>query len=145
MERKKKIAYGIVAVIFIILGMLLERGEKAQVETAADVLETVSEVQTQAGESQSEDYVSYYFRNDDLLEEHYKKHGMEMGFASMEAYEEAASAVINNPLVMQKTEAEDGDYVYYVEETNEFVVVSGDGYIRTYFNPTDGLDYYNRQ
>ena len=44
-----------------------------------------------------------------------------------------------------KIQAEDGDDVYYVESTNEFVIVSTDGYIRTYFNPDAGITYYNRQ
>ena len=44
-----------------------------------------------------------------------------------------------------KIEEEDGDDVYYIESTNEFVVVSKDGYLRTYFYPSDGLDYFNRQ
>lgn len=35
--------------------------------------------------------------------------------------------------------------VYYVESTNEFVIVSTDGYIRTYFKPDAGISYYNRQ
>ena len=96
-------------------------------------------------ETLPEDYVAYYFRNDNLLEQHYEKHGIEMGFDSMEEYEEAACAVIYNPDVLTKTEKEDGDYVYYVEETNEFVILSQDGYIRTYFNPSAGIDYYNRQ
>ena len=30
-------------------------------------------------------------------------------------------------------------------ENNEIVFVSEDGYIRTYFKPTDGINYYNRQ
>ncbi len=68
-----------------------------------------------------------------------------MGFDSKEAYEKAASDVINNPAALHKTEAEDGDYVYYVEETNEFVVLSKDGYIRTYFLPSAGKAYYDRQ
>lgn len=68
-----------------------------------------------------------------------------MGFASAEEYEKAAAAVPNNPNVLHKTEKEDGDDVYYVESTNEFVVVSTDGYIRTYFNPDRGIDYYNKQ
>jgi pyocin large subunit-like protein len=68
-----------------------------------------------------------------------------MGFDSRESYEKAASDVINNPKALHKTEAEDGDYVYYVEETNEFVVLSKDGYIRTYFLPSGGKKYYDRQ
>lgn len=85
------------------------------------------------------------FRNQYLLDQHYDKHGIEMGFASAEEYELAAYKVIIHPDTLHKIEAEDGDDVYYREETNEFVVVSQDGYIRTYFNPNDGIDYYNRQ
>lgn len=89
--------------------------------------------------------VSYRFRNNNLLTQHYEKHGIEMGFKSKEDYEKAASAVINNPNALHKTEKEDGDYVYYVEATNEFVILSTDGYIRTYFLPSAGISYYNRQ
>lgn len=85
------------------------------------------------------------FRNANLLNEHYKKHGVEMGFSSAEAYESAARDVVNNSKALHKTEAEDGDDVYYLESTNEFVIVSTDGYIRTYFKPNDGLKYFNRQ
>ena len=68
-----------------------------------------------------------------------------MGFSSAEAYQKAACAVVNNPDALHKQEAEDGDDVYYVESTNEFVVVSKDGYIRTYFLPSGGKAYYDRQ
>ncbi len=89
--------------------------------------------------------VTYSFRNESLLESHYEKHGIEMGFDSAEEYEAAASRVVNNPDALYKLEAEDNDHVYYVEETNEFVVVSQDGYIRTYFLPSRGIDYFNAQ
>jgi pyocin large subunit-like protein len=89
--------------------------------------------------------VVYRFRNNRNLQSHYEKHGIEMGFASAEEYEAAASAVINNPAALTKTEKEDGDYVYYLEETNEFVILSTDGYIRTYFLPSAGKAYYDRQ
>ena len=46
---------------------------------------------------------------------------------------------------IHKKEKEDGDDVYYLENTNEFVIVSTDGYIRTYFEPEDGIRYYERQ
>ena len=90
-------------------------------------------------------YVTYTFRNSKLLNEHYEKHGKEMGFASAKAYEKAACDVINNPDALTKTEKEDGDFVYYVEATNEFVILSKDGYIRTYFLPSSGKKYYDRQ
>lgn len=160
MKKNKKAIYIIAAVILIIAGLWLKRqpsGEEAgsnQVANVAsdeqqdvEVKESQSEQSSEdaVAETLPEDYVEYYFRNDNLLEQHYEKHGVEMGFDSMEEYEEAACAVIYNPDALTKTEKEDGDYVYYVEETNEFVILSPDGYIRTYFNPSAGIDYYNRQ
>jgi pyocin large subunit-like protein len=89
--------------------------------------------------------VIYKFRSKKLLNEHYEKHGEEMGFASAQEYEAAASAVVTNPDSLHKTEKEDGDDVYYLEATNEFVIVSKDGYLRTYFLPSAGKKYYDRQ
>ena len=91
------------------------------------------------------DYVTYKFRSKKLLDQHYDKHGKEMGFKSAADYEKAASDVVNNPDALNKIEKEDGDYVYYVEDTNEFVIVSTDGYLRTYFLPSAGKKYYDRQ
>ena len=88
---------------------------------------------------------SLRFRKQKYLDEHYEKHGIEMGFASAEDYLAAANAVVSNPNALHKKEKEDNDDIYYVEATNEFVVVSSDGYIRTYFNPSAGINYYNRQ
>ena len=66
-------------------------------------------------------------------------------FRRREEYERAAAAVITDPRALHKIEKEDGDDVYYIEETNEFVVVSTDGFIRTYFLPDSGKEYYYRQ
>lgn len=41
---------------------------------------------------------------------------------------------VKNSAALHKTEAEDGDGVYYLESTNELVIVSTDGYIRTFLN-----------
>jgi len=123
-----------------------ETSNDAQDESVND--ETVSEEESEA---ESETYIDEVtvaeitFRNQKLLDQHYDKHGIEMGFDSAEEYELAAYKVIIHPDTLHKIEAEDGDDVYYREETNEFVVVSQDGYIRTYFNPNAGIDYYNRQ
>ena len=68
--------------------------------------------------------------------------GKAMGFASAEEYLAAANAVILNEEALHKTQ-KDGDDVYYIEETNEFVIVSTDGYIRTYFYPRDGIEYFD--
>lgn len=109
---------------------------------------TITSVQNTVSEAASTPEVTareYKFRNRSLLEQHYEKHGKDMGFKSAEEYEKAAAAVPNDPAVLHKTEKEDGDDVYYIESTNEFVVISTDGYIRTYFNPDRGIDYYNKQ
>lgn len=89
--------------------------------------------------------ITVRFRNTRLRQEHYEKHGIEMGFTSPEAYEQAAAAVVQNKDALHKLEEEDGDDIYYLESTNEFVIVSTDGYIRTYFYPSNGKDYFDRQ
>lgn len=131
--------------------------EEAESEEFVSEEEYLEEVSEELSEEYSEEEISedtdvqeitvaeIAFRNERLLDQHYEKHGVEMGFASAEEYELAAYKVIINPDALHKIESEDGDDVYYVEETNEFVVVSQDGYIRTYFNPSAGIDYYNRQ
>lgn len=86
-----------------------------------------------------------HFRSDKLLNEHYEKHGKEMGFASAAEYEAAASAAALSPNALHKLEKEDNDDVYYIESTNEFVIVSTDGYIRTYFYPDRGKEYFDKQ
>ncbi len=110
------------------------------------VLEVSTDNSEETGSaSEEKERVEFTFRNKKLLNQHYEKHGIDMGFSSAEEYEKAACDVLYNPDVLKKTEKEDGDYVFYVEETNEFVVVSTDGYIRTYFLPDSGKAYYDRQ
>ncbi len=86
---------------------------------------------------------TYEFRKHRYLTEHFEKHGDEFPYDTEEAYLQGANNVINNPDALHKLEEEDGDDVYFVEDTNEFVVVSTDGYIRTYF--IADIDYFNRQ
>lgn len=93
----------------------------------------------------SEIEILYEFRRASYLEQHFEKHGAEFDYATKEEYLAGANRVIQSPDALHKIEAEDGDDIYYLEETNEFVVVSTDGYIRTYFRPSAGIDYYNRQ
>lgn len=89
--------------------------------------------------------VDYKFRSSSLLKSHYEKHGKEMGFKDAKSYEAAASDVVNNPQSLHKLEKEDNDDVYYLESTNDFVIVSTDGYIRTYYRPDNGKSYFDRQ
>lgn len=132
---------------------------EASDESAASASEDLSESTSEVPESvdvilegaQSAEWADvppeqiYAFRNERLLNQHYEKHGIEMGFDTIEEYVAAANAVINHPDVLHKQEAEDNDDVYFLEATSEFVIVSTDGYIRTYFIASGGIDYYNRQ
>lgn len=123
--------------------------EKAGDTTAAET-EAVTESETTAFDDYSDDtYVEYHFRSKKQLEQHFEKHGGEFDgdfdYKTAQDYESGASDVINDPEALSKTEKEDGDFVYYIEATNEFVILSTDGYIRTYFRPSAGKKYYDRQ
>lgn len=121
-------------------------------ETSEPETESITEIfseEVQEIFTDDDNYVEYHFRNEKLLNQHFEKHGSEFavdfGYQTAEDYEKGASDVINNPEALFKTEAEDGDGVYYIEESNEFVILSTDGYIRTYFRPSGRIDYFNKQ
>ena len=128
-----------------------ESAESSPEEAPENISEVPVSAETILEEAQSAQWTDvpqvqlYTFRNDRLLNQHYEKHGIEMGFATIEEYVAAANAVIYHPDALHKQEAEDNDDVYFLEATNECVVVSTDGYIRTYFIASGGIDYYNRQ
>lgn len=127
-------------------GVLVEADTEASEEISSADAETSIETQSEdIDEEVSEETVEVRFRNKNLLTSHYEKHGIEMGFSSAQEYEEAACAVVNNKDALHKLEKEDGDDVYYLETTNEFVIVSTDGYLRTYFNPDRGKAYFDKQ
>ncbi len=85
------------------------------------------------------------FRDEEALQQHFEKHGAEFPYATAEEYLAGANRVIQSPEALYKREAEDGDEIYYLEESNEIVFVSRYGIIRTYFRPSAGIDYFNRQ
>ena len=126
--------------------------EETEQDDTADLVEAYNEYMQQLQGTQdtqstqdirdAQDTTTVRFRNTRLRQE---QHGIEMGFTSPEAYEQAAAAVVQNKDALHKLEEEDGDDVYYLESTNEFVIVSTDGYIRTYFYPSNGKDYFDRQ
>ena len=88
----------------------------------------------------------YTFRTEELFESHFLKHGAEFGDITKQEYLDKANALIDDTSddVLTKRE-EDGDYLFFNTETGEFLVLSDDGYIRTFFIPDDGIDYWNRQ
>lgn len=112
-------------------------------DVPADTPQTTPE-DTQSSRTASPAY-QYSFRKAAYLQEHFEKHGTEFGYATADEYLAGANRVVASPEALHKLEAEDGDDVYYLESTNEFVIVSTDGYLRTYFKPDDGKAYFDRQ
>ncbi len=126
MQKIKKYIIGIIALILVMFGFYTQKPDNTvPQDSGIEIL--------------------YTFRYPEQLEKHYEKHGIAMGYDSPEAYLEGANRVVASKDALHKLEAEDGDDVYYLEDTNEFVIVSKKGYIRTYFNPNDGIEYFNRQ
>ncbi len=152
------IVVGIVAVM--VSGM---KGKEEGISVSADDIQVSIMTTTQAEEEPpavvtipeeekttdepEEEVISYFFRTDKQYEEHYQKHGAEFGDITKEQYLEMANELIgsSSETVLHKIEQEDGDYIYYDTENNEILFLSKDGYIRTFFKPTDGIDYFNRQ
>ena len=160
-----KICLILVGVMLLLMGLLylLTRGlgeEEGATETGTTVsagteasgsaggsTEAASseEARTEAESSETKTEITYWFRTKAQRDQHYEKHGKEMGFASAEDYLRAANEVVKDPSSLHKIEKEDGDDVYYREADNAFVIVSTDGYIRTFFYPSGGKSYYDRQ
>jgi len=126
-----------------------KKKDKSDKKTTSAETENVTTETESVFQADDGTYVEYHFRSAKLLNQHFEKHGAEFDgdfdYETAQDYEKGASDVINNSEALHKTEAEDGDGVYYIEATNEFVILSTDGYIRTYFRPNGGIDYYNRQ
>ncbi|MEG0050415.1 MAG: hypothetical protein RR572_04885 [Raoultibacter sp.] len=90
---------------------------------------------------------AYQFASQEKFDQHYKKHGREFGNISQDEYLQKANDLIvsNAPTLKTKKEKTDGDTCYYDSASNEFLVLSKKGVIRTFFHPNDGIDYFNRQ
>ena len=107
---------------------------------------TTTKKQEQSKPESSKEEIFYYFRNQGLYDSHYEKHGHEFGNITKEEYLQKANDLINSDSsdILTKYE-DDGDYMFFNKKTDEFLVLAPDGYIRTYFIPDDGIDYWNRQ
>ncbi len=118
-----------------------DASEDLKEEVTSEQEEFIEKVSEEDSSKQVE--IRYEFRKQSYLDQHYEKHGIEMGFASAQEYLEAANAMIAHPDVLTKKEKEDNDDVYFLEETGEFAVVSTDGYLRTYYIADKA--YFERQ
>ncbi len=85
------------------------------------------------------------FASSEKLVSHFAKHGPKMGFKSVDEYLGGARNLINQNQGVAKFVRQNGDTLYYNRATNEFAVMSQDGYLRTYFKPKQGAKYWNGQ
>lgn len=120
-----------------------EKSTEAVVQTEAATEELTEQ------ESETAEFIWYEFASKKLYDEHYQKHVItqkEFGDITQEEYLEMANVFLNSTgdNILTKTE-DDGDMLFYNVETNEFAVLRTDGVIRTYFKPSAGIDYWNRQ
>ena len=90
---------------------------------------------------------SRQFVSEQLFQKHYDKHLSEFGEISKERYLEKANALADAPLsedIVQLVRS-DGSIAKYCYSTNEFVVVTADGNIRTYFKPETKEAYWDEE
>ena len=86
---------------------------------------------------------NHTFASEAVLENNFYKYGLDMDFDEFEAYEKAASNVVNNKNAQKKESEQTGETYYYIDVTNEFVALSQDGYILRYLKPEEGIIYFN--
>lgn len=132
---KRKVFRNVVITILVFLSLLL--GKIFNIEPSW--LNINSSVEKEQNNS------TLQFRNDKLLQDHFLKHKSEFNYKTKEEYLNGARKIVISNSSIHKKENEDGDDIYYDKNKNEIVFVSKDGYIRTYFKPTEGIEYFNRQ
>lgn len=142
---KKIISSIIVLILAAVFGITKFGGSDDNTNTATKKAVNTTKAYVQSDETTTEKaaYDGYTFRTSKQLTSHFEKHGAEVGANTESAYVDMANEVINNPNALYKTEAEDGDHIYFLKSTGEIVFLSTDGYIRTYFISDE--DYFNRQ
>lgn len=85
--------------------------------------------------------------NKKTLYDHYRRHGSQVGCTSKESY--AAHAVSFANTVDRKNCVsfidKNGSTYKYNKATNTLAIITRDGYVVTYFKPTDGYEYYKAE
>jgi pyocin large subunit-like protein len=87
------------------------------------------------------------FRTQHLLEEHYSKYGREFGQITLEQYLRLAQQLRDarpgkNILVSSRPT---GGGAKFDRQRGWFVAYDGDGTLRTFFVPKDGIHFFERQ
>ena len=86
--------------------------------------------------------------NNKALVKHFTDHGKNMGFESQESYKQHAikfANTVDKTNCVSFVDSKTGATYKYNKLTNEFAIITKDGYVATYFKPKDGYDYYKKQ
>ena len=76
---------------------------------------------------------------------HFEKHGAEFGYKTSMEYLRGAQQLVEGGEDVLTHVRRNGDTLFYSKAKNEFAVLTGDGTIRTYFRPDEGIEYWYRQ
>lgn len=84
------------------------------------------------------------FETPEIMQKHYTKHGKEYGNISIESYLSLANELANMPVSddVEKIVRSDGSTAIYRFSTNDSLVVTKEGCIRTFFKPKIGKEYW---
>jgi hypothetical protein len=88
------------------------------------------------------------FGSESQLAKHFAEHALEWGNELTKAqYLAGARNLLTSPATgsIREFVREGGDILRYNVETNEFAVMSSSGVVRTYFRPTQGVQYWLNQ
>lgn len=90
------------------------------------------------------DIIKAEFESPELLTRHYEKHREEFGDITETEYLEKANQLFYEALSkdVEQVIRSDGSISKYKFSTNEFLVITKDEKIRTYFKPVDGAEYW---
>lgn len=85
--------------------------------------------------------------NTRTLQDHFNRHGTQMGCKTKESYAAHSVKFANN---VDRTNcvsfvAKNGSTYKYNTKTNTLAIVTKDGYVVTYFKPAKGYDYYKAE
>lgn len=146
MNRSRLLRLGVVLVAVILF--LMVRGEKLRGPT--EIMTgppTGTEVAARSATLPPVSRPAIGFRSPRDLAEHYAKHTAEFGGISKAEYLQRAQALRDRPAggdVLELVRA-DGVITRFDRATGDFLAVDPDGTIRTYFRPSTGESYFQRQ
>lgn len=122
----------------------ISKGAGLEVRTDKMAVSGFRAVKTAEQLSDAEKYKNAVFATENLYQRHVSKHLAEYGGISEEEYINRARKLLQSPVSddILSLKRSDGSVSKYRISTNEFVVGTKDGHIRTAFKPKDKMDYW---